>query len=384
MPWGQVDFETRRASYLAPDARKWLIAALNRGAPYLPYIRDRIRHFGLPDELAFLPILESEFSARAVSRSGAVGLWQFMKNSIGGYGMRIDAWVDERRDFMKSTDGALRKLADNYSTFGDWHLALAAYNAGAGAIGRAIAAAKRAGVPCPDYWELRRRGLLSAECSAYVPKFLAIASILSYPARSGMPLSWDSVEGWETLPVGRSVSVALLAKRSGVEAEILLNSNPELRHGVTPPGAGYVLKVPASRADALRAALADTSIDVPAYRLHLVASGDTLSALARRYGTSVSAIAAANPGIDPDRIRIGQALVVPSSPSALPPSEAAREEGVPEFTGTYIVAKGDTLWSISLRYSVQVELLAAKNGLEVGGVIREGSRLYVPIISAKP
>ncbi len=384
MPWGRECFEALRAAYLGPDARKWLSAVMSRAAPYLPYIRERIRFYGLPDELAFLPVLESEFSTRAVSRSGAAGLWQFMKNSVAGYGMRIDEWVDERRDFMKSTDGALRKLADNMATFGDWNLALAAYNAGAGAIGRALAAAKLAGAAAPDYWELRDRGLLSAECSAYVPKFLALASILAYPSRSGLELSWVEAERWETVRVGRSVDLGLLEMSSGIGAGLLRDSNPELRYGVTPPDPEYRLKVPASRAGALAAALADPSIDVPAYRLHLVRSGDTLSALARSYGTSVSAIAGANPGIDPDRIRPGQSLVMPVSPAIPIREEPAVDDEEPAFEGTYIVAKGDTLWSISLRHSVRVELLAARNGLDVGGVIREGKRLAVPIMTGKP
>ena len=112
MPWGEEHFEAIRKEYQSPDGRKWLAAIMDRAKPFLPYIEERIRYYGLPDELAFLPVIESEFSPRDVSRSGAAGLWQFMRNSIGGYGMKIDDWVDERRDFMKSTDGAMRKLAD--------------------------------------------------------------------------------------------------------------------------------------------------------------------------------------------------------------------------------------------------------------------------------
>jgi len=386
MPWGEDSFEAFRATYLGADARKWLAAVMERAGPYLPYVYDRIRLYGLPEELAFLPVIESEFSPRAVSKSGAVGLWQFMKNSVSGYGIRIDEWVDERRDFMKSTDGALRKLADNFATFGDWHLALAAYDAGAGAVGRAVAAARRAGAESTDYWELRKRGLLSAECAAYVPKFLAIASILRYPARSGVALSWQAPAAWETIAPGRSVDIALLADRAGIEAGALREANPELRHGVTPPEPGYLLKVPAASAEAVRAALADGSAELLRYDLHPVSSGDTLSAIARRYGSPMSAIIQANPGIDPDRIRLGQVIVVPAlldapAPEAVRP--VAEDEG-PAFSSTYVVAKGDTLWGISLRFSVQVELLAARNGLNIGSVIREGTSLRVPILETKP
>jgi membrane-bound lytic murein transglycosylase D len=282
MPWGEESFEAFRAAYLGEDARRWLAAVMSRAGPYLPYIYDRIRLYGLPEELAFLPVVESEFSPRAVSKSGAAGLWQFMKNSVAGYGMRIDDWVDERRDFMKSSDGALRKLADNFATFGDWELALAAYNAGAGAVGRAVAAARRTGAPSTDYWELRRRGLLSAENAAYVPKFLAIASILRYPARSGLDLAWEASAALDTIAPGRPIDLALLSKRAGIDAAVLREANPELRHGVTPPEPGYLLKVPASAAEAARAAIADASAELLRYSLHSVRSGDTLSAIARK------------------------------------------------------------------------------------------------------
>jgi membrane-bound lytic murein transglycosylase D len=386
MPWGERSFEAFRSTYSAGDARAWLEAVMARAAPYLPYIYERIRLYGLPDELAFLPVVESEFSPRAVSKSGAAGLWQFMKNSISGYGIRVDDWVDERRDVMKSTDGALRKLADNYATFGDWSLALAAYNAGAGAIGRAVAAARRAGAAEAGYWELRGRGLVSAECASYVPKFLAIASILRYPARSGAALSWDESPAWETISPGRSVDIALVAKSAGIDPAVLREANPELRHGVTPPSAGYLLKVPAASAQAVRAAIADRSAELLRYSLHSVRSGDTLSSIARNYGSTMSAIIQSNPGINPDLIRLGQVIVVPALFDVPPPSSkpAEAEDEGPAFDSTYVVAKGDTLWSLSLKYSVQVELLAARNGLSVGGVIREGTSLRVPILVAKP
>jgi membrane-bound lytic murein transglycosylase D len=385
MPWGEESFESFRATYLGPDARAWLAAIMARAKPYLPYINDRIRLYGLPEELAFLPVIESEFSPRAVSKSGAAGLWQFMRNSISGYGMRVDEWVDERRDFMKSTDGALRKLADNYATFGDWELALAAYNAGAGAVGRAVAATRRSGADRADYWELRRRGLLPAECAAYVPKFLAIASILRYPARSGMALSWDEGLAWETIEPGRSVDLALLSRKAGIDSAQLREANPELRHGVTPPGPGYLLKVPAASAGSARAAIADASAELLRYSLHPVRTGDTLSAIARRYGSTVAAIAQANPGMNPDLIRLGQVIVVPSLFDPAPePAEPKAVDEIPAFESSYVVAKGDTLWGLSLKYSVPVELLASRNGLSIGSVIREGTSLRVPILVAKP
>jgi membrane-bound lytic murein transglycosylase D len=384
MPWSQTSFEALRATYLTQDGRKWLAAIMDRAKPFLPYIEERVRFYGLPDELAFLPVIESEFSPRNVSRSGAAGLWQFMRNSISGYGMRIDDWVDERRDFMKSTDGALRKLADNFSAFGDWPLAIAAYNCGDGAMARAIAAAKRDGASAPDYWELRKRGLLSPETSDYVPRFLAVASILRYPGRNGLEQSWDEPASWEAIAPRRPVDLKLLSEQAGVSLALLREANPELLYGVTPPGAGYALKVPAAAADAVRAVIEDPTRKLVRYYLHTVRSGDTLSGLARRYGAPMTAIVDSNPGLKADRILLGQVIVVPALRDAPPPEPEAAEGDAPSFASSYVVAKGDTLWSISLRYEVQPELLAERNGLALSSVIREGLTLRVPILRAMP
>jgi membrane-bound lytic murein transglycosylase D len=384
MPWGEDSFEAIRTAYLTADGKKWLAAIMARAKPFLPYIEERIRFYGLPDELAFLPVVESEFSPRDISKSGAAGLWQFMRNSIAGYGIRINDWVDERRDFMKSTDGALRKLAYNFGVFGDWNLALAAYNCGDGALARAIAQAKRDGAEAPDYWELRRRGLLKAETAGYIPKFLAVASILSYPGRNGLELSWEKSDAWEAIATNRPMDLKLLSEQAGVSLALLREANSELCYGVTPPGSGYSLKVPASASAAVRVVMDDPARKLVRYYLHTVRSGDTLSGIARRYGAPMPAIVDSNPGLQPDRIRLGQVVVVPALKDAPPPDPETAVGEAPDFASSYVVAKGDSLWSISLRYEVQPELLAERNGLTLSSVIREGKTLRVPILKATP
>jgi len=384
MPWGEEKFEALRAAYLTPDGKKWLAAMMSRAKPYIPYVEERLRYFGLPDELAFLPIIESEYTPRNVSRSGAAGLWQFMRNSIRGYGMRIDDWVDERRDFMKSTDGALRKLADNYATFGDWALALAAYNCGDGALARAVSRARRNGIERPNYWDLRKGGYLPRETAGYVPKFLAVASILRYPGRNGLEPSWDEPISWATVAPGRPVDIKLLAEQAGLPYSVLKEANPELRYSVTPPSQSYVLKVPAEAADTVRAIVEDPDRKLVRYYLHSVRSGDTLSEIARRYGTPLATIVGSNPGLRPDSIRLGQIIIVPALKEAPPPEPAGTEGRVPEFASSYVVAKGDTLWSISLKFEVQPEILAERNGMTLSSVIREGMNLKVPILKSTP
>lgn len=396
MPWDEDSFKDFRESYLSAGGKDWLADIMGRAEPYFPYIAERLRFYGLPDELAYLPVIESEYSPRAVSRSGASGLWQFMRNSIGGYGIRIDEWVDERRDFMKSTEAALKKLADNYESFGDWPLALAAYNAGFGSISRAEkrALAQRAaeikeGKTPPeltakgyvDFWELRRRGLLSAETRSYVPKFLAVASILRHSVRNGLPASWEDPEDWESVETQRSVDIVLLADAAKIPLSELKEGNAELRYSVTPPYSGYRIKVPAGSATAVRAALSDPALKLIRYYLHTVRSGDTLSAIAKHYGTPLNMITEANPGLKPSLLRIGKVIVVPALKEAGPMPAAPKPVDTElDFSGSYTVAKGDTLWSISLRYSVQPELLAEKNGLTLSSVIHEGSALRVPIL----
>ncbi len=374
MPWGEKSFEAYRRSYLSEGGRKWLEAMVERGRPWMSFIMEKLYAYGLPEELAWLPIIESEFTPNAVSRSGAVGMWQFMRNSISGYGIRVDDWVDERRDFMKATDAALRKLSDNYEALGDWNLAVAAYNMGLGAISRAVAAGKTR-----DFFALRRAGLLSSETSAYVPKFLAIASILRYPARNGLRLSWNPPVEWETVEPKRSVDLGLLASASGVSVERLRAANAELRYTVTPPWKGYLIKVPEGTAAPIVAALQDSSKKLLRYALHVVRSGDSVSALSRAYGAPVQLIVDANPGLQPSRIRIGQVLVIPViKDGAQPPPPVPMDDTTP-FGGSYVVQKGDSLWSLALRYGVRPETLAARNGLELTSVLREGMSLSVPI-----
>ncbi|MEI6387647.1 MAG: LysM peptidoglycan-binding domain-containing protein, partial [Spirochaetota bacterium] len=378
IPWGEPAFEKWRAAYLGADGKKWLSVALGRGQPWMAYIMERIDFYRLPRELAWLPLIESEYSLRAVSKSGAAGLWQFMRNSIAGYGMRIDDWVDERRDFMKSTDAALRKLADNHASLHDWNLALAAYNMGLGAITRAVKASGST-----DFFALRDGGYLSKETSSYVPKFLAVASILKYPARNGMPLDWSPPVEWESIELARPVDLGLLAAQAGLAPETLTSANAELRFAVTPPWKGYILKVPLGSADAVVKALDDPDAKLIQYAIHRVRSGDSVSALARAYGAPIAMVVEANPGLDPAKIRIGQTLLLPVLKEGATAPELAKpdlaDETV-EFGGTYIVQKGDSLWGIALKHEVRPETLAAKNSLELTSVLREGMVLEVPTI----
>jgi membrane-bound lytic murein transglycosylase D len=347
---------------------------MERGAPYLGFIRKELARRNLPPELIYLPVIESSYVSSAVSRSGAAGLWQFMKNSIGPFDIRITDWVDERMDFWKSTEAALRKLEENYRYFKDWPLALAAYNAGTGAISQIV---NRTGIR--DYWILSEKRHLKAETIHYIPKLLAASFILSNPRRFGLDPVWAEDPQWTRLKVERSVDLELLAEQAGVEAEILYGANRELRFRVTPPESGYELKVPAAHAPAISAVLERQDLPLIKYYVYFVKSGDTLSALARHYGITVEQILASNPGTQARFLRIGSQLLIPALKADGPYRQPLTREAAPAFEGTRRVQAGDTLWSIARSFRIDPEVLAEANGMSLQDILPIGRVLKTPI-----
>jgi membrane-bound lytic murein transglycosylase D len=367
----------KRAQYLSKGGLDYLEAVFRRAAPYWCYINERIAYYGLPSELAYLPIIESEFSPAGVSRSGAAGLWQFMRNSISGLNIKIDDWRDDRRDFMRSTDAALRKLMWNYQTYNDWNLALAAYNCGTGAMDRAI---RKSGTR--DYWELCAKKALPKETRNYVPKFLAIASIVKYGGRYGMDASWAEPVSWETVPLDRSVDLSLVAEKANVPLDLLKKGNAELRYNVTPPGdKSYCLKVPAGYGQAVSDVVNDKSLKLIKYYIYTIRSGDTLRALALHYGVSVDMILGNNPSLKPKTLRIGAKVIIPAMKDVSPYEGKRPTDAAGAFRGSYVVKAGDTLYSIALRFGVQPETLADRNGIEMNSILRLGQKLSVPELS---
>ncbi|MDR2028341.1 MAG: transglycosylase SLT domain-containing protein [Treponema sp.] len=362
--------------YSGAGGLAWLKAVMDRGGPYQAFIRQEIEKRNLPPELIYLPVIESAYLPTAVSKSGAVGLWQFMKNSIGPFDMRVTTWMDERMDFRKSTEGALRKLEENYRYFGDWPLALAAYNAGLGAISRIV---RQTGIR--DYWVLSANKQLRTETVHYVPKLLAVSYILSNSRRFGLDLSWAEDPQWTRIPVDRQVDLDLLAEQAGINGEALKQGNRELLFSVTPPEAGYELKVRAADAGAIAAVLEQRDIPLINYYFYTIQSGDTLSVLARHYGISVEQILAVNPGTEPRFLRPGARLRIPAIKEVSPyqRERTGGEDRAPVFEGNHLVKRGETLWSIALAYDVDPEFLAEANGMDLNDILREGRSLKTPI-----
>jgi membrane-bound lytic murein transglycosylase D len=296
--------------------RAFLSKALSRGSRYIPEMASILEQEGVPAELAYLPIVESGFRLDAVSRAGAVGPWQFVRATGRRYGLRIDGYVDERRDPEKATRAAARYLKDLYDMFGDWHLSLAAYNTGEGNIARIRDDQKIA-----DYWEMCESGRLPNETSEFVPRFLAAMEIAKAPEDYGFEVDAAEPMSYDEVHVSRSISLRTVARLSGTTLTAVRQLNPALRRGVVPPK-GYTLKVPQGtgrRFEVAYARLPQTR-PLPRGRTHRVRRGETPSSIARRYNLTTGALMRANGIRNPRRLRAGSVLRIPDRRSAPDPN----------------------------------------------------------------
>jgi membrane-bound lytic murein transglycosylase D len=286
---------------------KWF----GRAGRYLEMIRDTLRDHGLPEDLAFVAMIESGFNPVAVSRAGAKGMWQFMAGTARRYGLRVDQWVDERFDPEKSTSAAAAYLRDLYAQFGSWSLAQAAYNAGEMKVTRAIRA-----VGSKDFWALARTETLKQETKEFVPQIQAATVIGQDPSRYGFDVGAHAPAAIEFVSVPPSTNLNTVAKTSGMSTDTLRGLNPVLVQGVTPPGGPYRLRVPAGTSAAIQSALAPGKPVASPSRapvragIHVVRPGDTVSSVAKRYGASVGDVLRWNTLTASDVIRPGDRLVV--------------------------------------------------------------------------
>jgi membrane-bound lytic murein transglycosylase D len=294
--------------------RQFFIEGYRRSGRYRPMILAKLKAAGLPSQLSWLPLVESWFQVRALSRASALGMWQFIASTGARYSLSRDAWVDERLDPVKSTDAAIAYLSELHGMFGDWPKALAAYNCGEAYVMRV----QRRSNEYQDFWDLYET--LPFETRRYVPRLLAALQVVEDPAAHGMTLPEPDppLSPSATVSVARSVRLDSIDAMLGLEKGTLAVLNPELRHAATPKGP-YDLKVPEGAAEKMTGAVAglpEWTPPVPAYVLHRVRSGETLSVIARHYGTTVSAIMRTN-SMGTTRIRAGQSLRIPARGAAV-------------------------------------------------------------------
>jgi membrane-bound lytic murein transglycosylase D len=298
--------ERQLAWYAAhPD---YLDRAFLRGRRYLHHIVEQLEQRDMPRELALLPVVESAFDPFAISSSRAAGLWQFMPRTGRHYGLEQDWWADGRRDVLAATDAALQHLEDLHAEFdGDWLLALAAYNAGSGSVRRAMDRNRRAGKPT-DFFHLP----LKAETRAYVPKLLAIAQLASEPERFGIEFpTIPNAPYFELVDVGGQIDLGRVADLAGIPIDELRALNPEYKRWATAPDGPHELLMPAPTSENFLQALATLpAAERLRFTRHTVRRGDTLIAIAKRYGVSVEALRTVN-RVRGSLIRPGQELLVP-------------------------------------------------------------------------
>lgn len=373
-------------TYFQTSGRKSFSRWLSRSERYIPMMREVLRKEGLPEDLVYLAMIESGFTPHAVSVASAVGPWQFISGTGKRYDLRIDQWIDERRDPLKSTVAAAMYLKELYSLFNqDWYLAAAGYNAGENKILRAIDKYNTR-----DFWEISKGSYLKRETKDYVPKLLAAAIIAKEPARYGFAdVAYLPPIEFDTVAIPSRTDLDLAARLCEVDVKTIKELNPELRRWCTPPDyPDYELKVPKGKKKAFEEAYAQIPADKRyteriVYSRYRVKKKDTIASIARRYGTTAEALAEVNRLKSTAKIR-GRTLLVPV-PAA--PEEAAervvakaspsKKDTAREFNKYYTVKKGDTIASLSKKFNISQRILAAWNNLKGKMALRPGKRIIV-------
>ena len=370
------------------DVEKWIAYFTGRGRVYYarwlsrstrvrPMMYERLDAAGAPRDLVYLSMIESGYNTHAYSRAAAVGLWQFISATGRTYDLRVDWWVDERRDPYKATDAAIHFLTDLEKKFGHWYLAWAGYNGGPGRVSRAL---RTHGTD--DFWTLVEKNAFPAETDNYVPKIIAAAIIGKHPERYGFTdIDFQEPLALEPVAVGPNISLDVLAKSAGVSVEDIQHYNPHLRRWATPPTPEEtVIYVPTGTGPTFLAALAEIPEEERlTFVRHKVVKGETLGTIAARYGVSLADVQEINRITNPNRIYVGMELVVPvhgmpagesvalaaalggSSPSAPPKATQV----------SHTVQRGQNLSSIAARYGVKTSDLMRWNG------ITDANRIYV-------
>jgi len=290
--------------------RDFFLEAYERSGRYRGAMVKALKDAGLPEELSWLPLIESGFKTRALSRSRALGLWQFIPSTGYKFGLKRNAWIDERLDPEKSTAAAIAYFNELHQMFGDWATVLAAYNCGEGSVARVIREQKVNYLD--NFWDFYEQ--LPRETARYFPRFLAVLTIINDPAKYGFTLDEpDKPLSYETVTIERPVLLSTIAKKLGIEVEDIAALNPELRRDAT-PNTVYALKLPIGKEEELLASLDSMPKWSPPkaeFLVHRVRRGETLSLIALRYRTSTQRILEANNLRSGRLLRIGQRLKIP-------------------------------------------------------------------------
>lgn len=361
-----------------PSFSRWL----SRSSRYIPMMKEILKREGMPEDLVYLAMIESGFQMHARSWANAVGPWQFISETGRRYDLRIDQWIDERKDPVKATTAAALYLKELYEMFdGDWYLAAAGYNAGENKILRAISMYNT-----NDFWEISQGSYLKPETKQYVPKLLAAAIIAKDPARYGFSdIAYLTPIEYDTVTIPSRTNLDLAARLSGTTYESLKELNPDLLHWCTPPNyPDYQLKIPKGSKQMFTIEYAKIPedqrfIERVLYSRYKVRKRESLKSVARRFGTSPAALAELNSINVKSRVA-GKSLLVPVKQSVDFRHEGQTAKSTPSqgsYAKYYTIKHGDTLSSLAKRFNVSTKLLSAWNKLKVKVALKPGRRIII-------
>ena len=357
--------------FSSPKGKGTLERALARSGRYRDMISATLKEVGVPQDLIYLAQAESGFQPLALSRAGARGMWQFMASRASMYGLERNWWVDERQDPTKSTRAAAQHLKDLYHEFGDWYLAMAAYNSGPGTVQHAV---ERTGYA--DFWELYRRGVLPQETRNYVPIIVAVTIMAKNPSQYGLEhVRLDPPREMDQVVVNYPVDLRLVAECVDTSVNYLQELNPSLLRMTTPKDEPFILRLPAGTVDKYQAAISAIPTDMRTlWRYHRVESGDTLVSIAHKYHASPASITQANQ-LPSDDLQLGAKLIIP-----LTPGSSGDGMAFSKHPTRYKVRKGDTVDSVADDFGVPVDKLRKWNHLR-GSTLAAGRVLtiYKPV-----
>ena len=350
---------------------------LARSGRYLPMFKKELRDAGLPEDLAYLAMIESGFSQRAHSRARAVGLWQFMRGTGKEYNLRIDKYVDERRHAEKSTKAAVAFLSDLYARFGDWHLAVAGYNAGAGKIGKGLKRFKT-----DNFWSLAEHRYLRLETKRYVPKLIAAILIAKNPKQYGFSnIKYDAPLEYETLRVGPGLNLDAVATICNTNSKAIKKLNQELKTGRTPLNKShYDVQIPVGKKGLAEANLPRLhSVVSTGYKTHVIRKNDSLSKICKRYNINKTTLLKVN-NLRSSKLVAGNHLRIPYRTTRYRLLAKGNTGNI--ATNDLIlhtIKSGESISKIADKYNVPAELIVSWNGLKSVHKIRAGQQLALYI-----
>ncbi len=364
-------------SFTKGREKKIFRKAYQRSGRYRPHMVEELRKAGLPTELSWIPLIESGFKTNALSRSRALGLWQFIPSTGYKYGLKRTSYIDERMDPYKSTGAAIAYLTELHHIFGDWSTVLAAYNCGEGRVLRTIRKQKINYLD--NFWDLYTR--LPKETARYVPRFIATLHVVNNPRKYGLDtVVLDSPLKYETVGVSKRIRLKDVARTIRSSENELKLLNPELRKRII-PGSRYPLRVPPLKGQILMAQL--NSIPMTSapprrtYVKHRVKQGETLSGIAKHYGVKTKTITRANRMNKNSVLAAGRVLKIPYSKRVVTARKKKSSKKKQPTIVQHTVQRGDSIWNIAQRYGSTVSAIRTRNNLR-STVLSVGQVLKVP------